>query len=230
MAALSPYPALISVRPVHTTFLMKTRFGRGALRRMAVLGSPDSPKKALRPTQESSTPVKAAWYASEAFGWVAGFLRGNRVDASEINVPVYSRDSPLLRKTAMDLLREDYDYHKYFVTGTSSMEAYDSQCEFADPFVSFRGLARFRANVSNLGAFMEDVRLKTEFSDGPDDNSITANWRFRCVLGLPWRPSLSASGSTVHVFDEDTGLIVRHIENWDISAIDGLRQVFKIRG
>ena len=109
------------------------------------------------------------------------------------------------------------------------MEAYDSQCEFADPFVSFRGLDRFRANVSNLGAFMEDVRLKTEFSDGPDDNSITAYWRFRCVLGLPWRPSLSASGSTVHVFDASTGLVVRHVENWDISAWDGLRQVFKIR-
>jgi len=195
---------------------------------MALGRSQASPKKIIAPTQESSTPIKAAWYASEAFGWVARFLRGKREHLRAVPLSNYTPESPLPRSRAMELLREDYDDHKYFVTGESSMEAYDAQCEFADPFVCFRGLDRFRANVSNLGAFMEDVNLDTEFVDGPGLDAITARWRFRCVLGLPWRPSLSASGSTVHIFDPTTGLIVRHIENWDIAAGDGLKQVFKI--
>ena len=37
---------------------------------------------------------------------------------------------------------------------------YEEQCEFADPFVSFKGRDRFKANVSNLGSFMEEVNLK----------------------------------------------------------------------
>lgn len=34
------------------------------------------------------------------------------------------------------------------------------QCVFADPFVSFKGVDRFKKNVSNLGGLMLDVNLK----------------------------------------------------------------------
>ena len=47
-------------------------------------------------------------------------------------------------------LREDYN-NNYFVSGTGSMEAYEPDCEFADPFASFRGTQRFKKNVGNLG-------------------------------------------------------------------------------
>lgn len=40
------------------------------------------------------------------------------------------------------------------------MGLYTEDCEFADPFVSFKGRRRFKQNVSNLGSFMEEVNLK----------------------------------------------------------------------
>lgn len=44
--------------------------------------------------------------------------------------------------------------------GNMNMGIYEPDCEFADPFVSFKGLKRFKQNVSNLGSFMEESSLK----------------------------------------------------------------------
>lgn len=46
------------------------------------------------------------------------------------------------------------------LAGNMNMGIYDADCEFADPFVSFKGLKRFKQNVSNLGSFMEESSLK----------------------------------------------------------------------
>eukprot|EP00850_Spirogloea_muscicola_P024401 SM000759S21893 [mRNA] locus=s759:266:1092:+ [translate_table: standard] len=160
-----------------------------------------------------------------------------------------------------------------------TMGIYEDQCEFADPFVSFRGRRRFKQNVSNLGSFMEEVNLAVLDWQETED-TITTKWRFSCTLGLPWRPILagepplrvcsaeaplsqdgsrpsccsssrlscpcqscaaacaacmvdfllrriSASGSTKHYFDMDTGKIYKHVESWNISPWDGVRQLFK---
>lgn len=34
-----------------------------------------------------------------------------------------------------------------------------AECMFADPFAGFRGVARFKKNVGNLGSLMRDVKL-----------------------------------------------------------------------
>ena len=46
------------------------------------------------------------------------------------------------------------DSNQYFVRGDGDMSAYDSDCLFADPFAGFRGVQRFKNNVSNLGGLM----------------------------------------------------------------------------
>ena len=50
-------------------------------------------------------------------------------------------------------IRGDYD-QTYFFTGSADMEAYEPDCLFADPFTSFRGVDRFRKNVTNLGGLL----------------------------------------------------------------------------
>ena len=47
-------------------------------------------------------------------------------------------------------IRSDFD-DQYFVSGKAAMDVYDPQCEFADPFVSFKGVTRFKENLSNFG-------------------------------------------------------------------------------
>lgn len=48
--------------------------------------------------------------------------------------------------------------------------------------------------------------------------SPQAKWRFSAILKLPWRPRLAAAGATTYVFDKQTGLVVEHIEEWDVEA------------
>lgn len=47
---------------------------------------------------------------------------------------------------------------------------------------------------------------------------MQAKWRFSAILKLPWRPRLAAAGATTYVFDKQTGLVVEHIEEWDVEA------------
>ncbi len=58
------------------------------------------------------------------------------------------------REVAFAALQEDYSAN-YFVTGKGNLDAYEPDCLFADPFASFRGVARFKKNVSNLGSLMQ---------------------------------------------------------------------------
>lgn len=51
-------------------------------------------------------------------------------------------------------------FHVIGRAGNMNMGIYEADCEFADPFVSFKGLKRFKQNVSNLGSFMEESSLK----------------------------------------------------------------------
>ena len=112
--------------------------------------------------------------------------------------------------------------------------------KFADPFVSFRGLDRFKKNLDNLGAYMIDVQLivddftSTTDDDDDDDDDVapdgkkivTTKWKFKCTLGLPWKPILSASGRTKHIFNDENRMI-QHIETWNIDPIIALKQLMK---
>jgi len=157
--------------------------------------------------------LKALWYASEQFGNLVGFgksLKGEDDDSRAAK----GGAKTLSRPEALQLLKDDYD-ENYFVSGKGKMLAYDDDCVFADPFVSFSGTQRFVNNVSNLGGLMEDIKLNiTDWEEG--EGSLKASWTFSCILDLPWKPKLAAGGSTTHIFDEDSGLVVKHIEEWSV--------------
>ena len=50
-----------------------------------------------------------------------------------------------------------------------------------------------KSNLDNLGSLMQDVSLDVT-SWEEEENSIKTKWKFRCVLGLPWKPTLAAAG------------------------------------
>jgi hypothetical protein len=64
----------------------------------------------------------------------------------------------------------------------------------------------------------------------PFGSRLQAKWRFSSILKLPWRPRLAAAGATTYVFDEKTGLVVQHIEEWDVEARKVIQQLLKPAG
>ena len=161
---------------------------------------------------EVGAGLKAVWYGAEAVGKVVGATKEKAPASPSSSATAVG--ATLTREQTVALLKEDYD-SSYFVSGVGEMAAYDPECEFADPFVSFKGVDRFKQNVGNLGGMMEDIDLKiTGWEEG--ESELVTSWRFSCVLDLPWRPKLAAAGGTTHEFDPATGKVVRHVERWEV--------------
>jgi len=99
---------------------------------------------------------------AEIFGDILG---KNKQPAEEQQQPSSSSSNPTATAVSapssgvktvdqvLESIRADYA-EDYFISGKGEMADYDPECLFADPFVSFRGVERFKKNVSNLGALM----------------------------------------------------------------------------
>ena len=178
-----------------------------------------SPSASTTPTTTDDLGLKAAWYGAEAFGKVIG---GG--DAKSASASASASAPPTSREAALASIRADYD-EDYFVSGRGTLSAYAPDCVFADPFVSFAGVDRFKQNVGNLGGLMREIDLNvTGFTE--TNEGLQTEWRFTCILDLPWRPRLSAKGGTTHVIDKTTNLVVRHYERWDVEPAKVLKQLF----
>mmetsp|Transcript_35916 Transcript_35916/g.49845 ORF Transcript_35916/g.49845 Transcript_35916/m.49845 type:complete len:322 (+) Transcript_35916:78-1043(+) len=171
--------------------------------------------------------LKAVWYGAEQFGKLVGLskkVQGGAGQQSE-GRPSRSAGGQVEREAAVAALRADYE-ENYFVSGAGKMDAYDPNCVFSDPFVSFAGVQRFKDNVSNLGGLMEDIDLDiTSWEES--ESEVVTSWRFSCILQLPHRPKLAAAGGTTHVFDESSGRVIKHIERWDVDPGTVVKQLLK---
>jgi Uncharacterized conserved protein (DUF2358) len=139
-------------------------------------------------------------------------------------------------------ISDDFCVRQYYVTGRLSAELYSDDCLFdgPDPDVPVTGLAKYTDATSNL--FYRPLSrvdlLHIEVIRGyenaevlasnaaPHANEvdtmvqIRAHWRLEGALNLPWRPKIKPyTGSTTYTFN-DRGLVVAHVEEWSISALD----------
>ena len=106
----------------------------------------------------------------------------------------------------------------------------DEDCEFADPFVSFNGRQRFIDNLANLaGGFITDSSVRP-ISSSLEGLSYKTKLMVKLQLALPWSPVLAWPWGVEHVLeerDDGTVVVVRHLESWDVSAAEGVRQLFR---
>ncbi|KAM6584762.1 hypothetical protein CsatB_011764 [Cannabis sativa] len=111
-------------------------------------------------------------------------------------------------------------------SGNLTLDAYEDDCEFADPASSFKGLRRFKRNCTNFGSLLERSNMKLMKWEDFEDKGI-GHWRFSCVLSFPWKPILSASGYTEYFFDPQSGKVCRHVEHWNVPKMVLLKQIFR---
>lgn len=121
------------------------------------------------------------------------------------------------------------DYEKaYFVTGLFTSAIYAEDCTFEDPTIKFRGKELYSRNLSLLVPFFEDPSIqlkKIEKGISSKTEFIVASWTLRTYLKLPWKPFIFIDGKTVYDLDEQFR-IVRHVESWNISALEAIGQIF----
>lgn len=105
----------------------------------------------------------------------------------------------------LTIIKDDYE-REYFVTG--------------------RDL--YSRNLKLLVPFFDNPSIKLEkIEKGANSNAdfIMATWKLRTYLKLPWKPLISVNGCTVYDLDRQLR-VVRHVESWDISALEAIGQIF----
>ncbi|KAL0397339.1 UNVERIFIED_CONTAM: hypothetical protein Scaly_0182300 [Sesamum calycinum] len=140
-------------------------------------------------------------------------------------------------------------FEVFEVVGLFTSAIYADECTFEDPTIKFQeatlsilavkvdqvtsatnqtGKDLYARNLSLLLPFLlnPSIRLK-RIEKGLDSEKefIVASWKLRTYLRLPWKPLISVDGRTIYDLDEEFR-IVRHVERWNISALEAIIQIF----
>ncbi|XP_058085280.1 uncharacterized protein LOC131232814 isoform X2 [Magnolia sinica] len=181
-----------------------------------------NPKSPIdRESQSDNALLKVAWYGSELLGIAASFFRPRPQSVAETADVELDGLGVIDRGVVVETIKEDFG-RSYFVTGNLTLNAYEEDCEFADPAGSFRGLRRFKRNCTNFGSLLEKSDMKLTKWEDFEDKGI-GHWRFSCVMSFPWRPVLS--GYTEYYFAQ-SGRVCRHVEHWNVPKMALLKQIF----
>lgn len=164
--------------------------------------------------------TKASWYAVEAFGKVFGSSSPKLSESGSNNVVDKSRPPNTIDET-IRRIRDDNE-RQYFLSGQIDALIYDTDCIFADPFVSFTGRDRFMENLQNLGSFITKYSAKpisyiVENEDSSENPVVITKFMVKLELNLPWRPVLAWPWGVKCIIDRSTNVIIAHEESVSMS-------------
>ncbi|PSB58422.1 DUF2358 domain-containing protein [Chamaesiphon polymorphus] len=118
------------------------------------------------------------------------------------------------------------DYAKFPLD--QSYEIYAEDVYFKDPLTQFRGLPRYRKTIEFIQTWFKNPHLELYEIDRVD-RLITTRWLLSWNTPLPWHPRIEIPGKSELTLN-DSDLIISHIDYWDRSPLDVLKQHFKISG
>ena len=135
--------------------------------------------------------------------------------AKEPNLPV---------DVVEQIIRSDWKVHNrkgYYITGRLSTSIYRDDCLFDGPDLDMpvKGLTKYLNAASQLfdtaTSEAELIELRVV-----DDRMLSATWKLRGVLRLPWKPHLPEWTGTTYYHRDNDGLIYLHNETWDMTVAE----------
>jgi Uncharacterized conserved protein (DUF2358) len=124
----------------------------------------------------------------------------------------------------MDILEIlQQDYAKFPID--QNYDIYATDVYFQDPLTRFRGLPRYQQTISFIQAWFKSPLLKLASIDR-QDNLITTRWTLSWNTPLPWYPRIEITGRSELLLN-NRQLIISHIDYWDCSPFDVLKQHFR---
>ena len=115
------------------------------------------------------------------------------------------------------------DYARFPEDQTYSLYAED--VHFKDPLNEFDGVDRYRKMIGFIGRFFGNVQMDLHDIQQVDPTLITLQWTLKMTAPLPWSPRLSIPGHT-ELGVSSAGLIESHVDYWERSRFEVLKQVF----
>ena len=112
------------------------------------------------------------------------------------------------------------DYQKFPADQTYSI--YAENVYFKDPMNQFRGIQRYQQMIGFIQTWFKELQLDLH-DISQEGDTIKTRWTLSWTTPLPWQPRISIPGwSELKVNSE--GAIASHIDYWDISRFDVLKQ------
>ncbi|MDM9381969.1 DUF2358 domain-containing protein [Chlorogloeopsis sp. ULAP01] len=112
------------------------------------------------------------------------------------------------------------DYQRFPVNQTYSIYAEDVY--FQDPLNKFSGVERYKQMIKFIETFF--LNLKMDLHDIQlEEDTIKTKWTLSWNTPLPWKPRISIPGWSELRLNSQ-GMIVSHIDYWNCSRLDVLKQ------
>ena len=127
----------------------------------------------------------------------------------------------------IEILKKDYQRFPRDQT----YEIYAKDVYFKDPMTEFRGMKRYQAMIGFMSHWFQNIQMElhniVQISDLPEPlrDRIETRWTLSWTTPLPWQPRITISGRSELMLNEQN-LIISHIDYWDCSRWDVLRQHF----
>jgi len=114
------------------------------------------------------------------------------------------------------------DYQRFPANQTYSI--YTPDVYFQDPLNKFRGVDKFQQAIAFIEKWFIAVKLDLH-EINQSENLITTRWTLHWTAPLPWQPRIAIPGWSELELNPQ-GLISSHIDYWECSRFDVLKQLF----
>ena len=124
------------------------------------------------------------------------------------------------------------DYAKFPEAQTYGI--YSKDVYFKDPIYNFRGIKQYQRMIGFITFWFKNLKLDLH-EISRSENLIKTRWTMSWDAPLPWKPRISVTGwsdLTVDTFPNSSGdreLIISHIDYWDCTKFDVIKQHFAKR-
>jgi hypothetical protein len=123
----------------------------------------------------------------------------------------------------IEILKQDYQ--RFPADQTYSIYAEDVY--FQDPLNRFRGIERYRQMIGFIGTWFIDIKLDLR-EIRRTGNTIETRWTLSWTAPVPWNPRMAIPGWSELKLNAQ-GLIESHIDYWDCSRLDVVRQLLPVK-
>ncbi|MEH2254752.1 DUF2358 domain-containing protein [Nostoc sp.] len=120
----------------------------------------------------------------------------------------------------IEILKQDYQ--RFPVNQTYSIYAPDVY--FQDPLNKFCGVKRYKQMINFIQTLFLDPKMDLHNIQHLGD-TIKTEWTLSWNTPLPWKPRISIPGWSELGLNSD-GLIISHIDYWNCSRLDVVKQHF----
>jgi len=135
---------------------------------------------------------------------LVNFMMGSTVNESRPREQTGRGTPPGSPERLLEKIRDDYVLNNYLWTGDIYTPAFEEDCRFTDPTLSFVGRDKFVSNVQNLRPIVDFLRgdgvCRSDLLDirlNEKHGYVQSRWNMVGELNrLPWRPKIDVIGRT----------------------------------